>query len=81
MIVKTKPFQWPLTSLHSKAKPKPFTNKILGCPLFSFGLYLCYFDDTRNATNVHEILYFPFLDHVLPYNYYMLTNVLWFFLL
>lgn len=54
MIVKTKPFQWPLTSLHSKVKPKPFTKlKFLGWPSFSFGLYLCY--DMRNATNVHEI--------------------------
>jgi hypothetical protein len=25
MIVKTKPFQWPLISLHSNVKPKPFT--------------------------------------------------------
>ncbi len=56
----------------------------MGCPSFSFGLYFCYFDDTREMQQVFMKfvdLYFPFLDHVFPYNCCMLTNVLCFFLL
>jgi hypothetical protein len=82
MIVKTKPFQWPLISLHSKVKPKPVT-KFLVALHFLWG-YIYAFLMTREMPQMFMKfvdLYFPLLDHVLPYNYYMLTNVLWFFLL